>query len=86
MHDRDAWLDSLARARTVSQKNWSTAFGLSVLLGPLGADRFYAGRLDLGAIKLLTVGGCFIWWVADVVLLWQGRMKDGLGRRIERPR
>lgn len=78
------WVNSLQRERAISRKSWTTAVVLSILLGIFGADRFYTGRLDLGLLKLLTVGGCFIWWLIDVVLLLQGRMKDGLGRTIQR--
>ncbi len=85
MHDQNAWLDSLQRERTISAKNWSTAFVLSIFLGIFGADRFYVGRIELGALKLLTFGGYLVWWMIDVVLLYQGRMKDGLGRRVQRP-
>ena len=84
MRDQNAWLDSLQRERAISRKSWNTALVLSLFLGILGADRFYLDRFELGVLKLLTVGGCFIWWFIDVALLLQGRMKDGLGRRVQR--
>lgn len=84
MHDPKAWLDSLQRERAVSRKSWNTALVLSIFLGIVGADRFYLGRFELGVLKLLTVGGCFVWWFIDVLLLLQGRMKDGLGRAVQR--
>lgn len=84
MHDQNAWLNSLQRERATSRKSWSTVLVLSIFLGILGADRFYVGRFELGALKLLTVGGCFVWWFIDVVLLLEGRMKDGLGRAVQR--
>jgi TM2 domain-containing membrane protein YozV len=84
MHSSDEWLSSLQRQRTRSPLNWRTAFVLSLFLGCVGADRFYAGRIGLGLLKLLTFGGCFGWWIADIVLLWQGQMKDDLGRQIRR--
>lgn len=79
------WLDSLRRERTASGKDWYTAFTLSLLLGIFGADRFYVGRYGLGVLKLLSAGGYLVWWVIDVILLLQGRMKDGFGREIRRP-
>lgn len=84
MHDHNAWLDSLRRERAISRKSWRTALALSIFLGVLGADRFYLGRFELGALKALTVGGFFIWWLIDVVLLLQESMKDGLGRTVQR--
>jgi len=79
------WVDSLRERRKASDKNWNTAFILSVCFGLFGADRFYAGRIGLGILKLLTCGGYFVWWVVDIVLLLEGRMKDDFGREIRRP-
>ena len=78
------WVSSLRQQRLESAKNWRTAFLLSVFLGVVGADRFYVGRIGLGILKLLTLGGYFVWWVVDIVLLLQGRMKDDLGRYVRR--
>jgi len=84
VHADDKWLDALQTHRGASTLNWHTALLLSVFLGWLGADRFYSGRIGLGVLKLLTLGGYFVWWVVDIVLLLQGRMKDDLGREIRR--
>ena len=44
----------------------------SGLLGVLGLDRFYLGYYFLGCLKLLTLGGFFVWWIVDFVLLLLG--------------
>ena len=80
----DQWVRSLEKDRTVSSRSWRTAFLLSLFLGLFGADRFYTGRIELGMLKLLTFGGYLVWWVVDLVLLWNGRMRDDLGREIRR--
>lgn len=85
MQDHRDWVASLRRERGLSSRNWNTALLLSILLGIVGADRFYVGRTGLGILKLVTLGGYFVWWVADVILLLQGRMKDDLGKLVQKP-
>ena len=48
------------------KKDRTTVVILAVLLGNLGVDRFYLGDSAMGALKLLTLGGCFIWWSIDL--------------------
>ena len=84
MPSDDKWLSALQNQRSASTLNWQTALLLSIFLGWLGVDRFYSGRISLGILKLLTLGGYFVWWIVDIVLLLQGRMKDDLGREIRR--
>ena len=85
MQEHGDWVASLRRERGVSSRNWNTALLLSILLGVVGADRFYVGRTGLGILKLVTFGGYFVWWVVDVILLLQGRMKDDLGKLVQKP-
>ncbi len=61
-------------------KDWLAALLLSVFLGTLGVDRFYLGHVGLGIGKLLTFGGCGIWWLIDVILIATGSVKDAQGR------
>lgn len=78
------WINQLRQQRENSDKSWSIALLLSIFFGMFGADRFYLGRPELGALKLITVGGMAFWWITDVVLLLMGQMKDGDGRLIHR--
>lgn len=50
-------------------KDPTIAIILSVLLGELGIDRFYAGDIGLGILKLITCGGLGIWWIVDIFLI-----------------
>ena len=62
-----------------SDKDWTTLLILSVLLGTLGVDRFYAGHIGLGVLKLLTLGGCGIWSLIDIILVAIGNFTDADG-------
>jgi len=52
-----------------SGKDWLVALLLSVFVGSLGIDRFYLGYTGLGILKLITLGGCGIWALIDIVLI-----------------
>ncbi|MFH1613247.1 MAG: TM2 domain-containing protein [bacterium] len=49
--------------------NWTTTLIVSIFLGGLGIDRFIMGHVGLGILKLLTAGGCGLWWLIDVILI-----------------
>jgi len=66
----------------VSDKNWFTTLVLAVALGGMGIDRFYAGSVVLGVLKLLTFGGFTLWWLIDIILLVTGNYRDGNGLTI----
>jgi hypothetical protein len=65
-------------------KDWLAALLLSIFLGQLGVDRFYLGHIGLGVLKLLTAGGCGIWWLVDVILIATDGLKDAKGRPLRR--
>lgn len=49
--------------------NWVLTLVMSVVFGSLGVDRFIMGHVGLGILKLITFGGCGVWWLIDVILI-----------------
>jgi len=51
-------------------------------LGGLGVDRFYSGHIGTGVLKLITVGGCGIWALYDIIMIATGKFRDGEGKLV----
>jgi TM2 domain-containing membrane protein YozV len=62
-----------------SDKQYMTALLLSIFLGTLGIDRFYLGDTGAGIGKLLTLGGCGIWAIIDIVNIATHKVSDSDG-------
>ncbi|MGZ0213319.1 MAG: TM2 domain-containing protein [Actinomycetales bacterium] len=62
-----------------SEKTFLVTWILSLLLGFLGVDRFYLGKVGTGIVKLLTFGGFGIWYLIDLILVLTGAQKDKQG-------
>ena len=71
-------------AETREGYDWTVALILSILVGEFGVDRFYTGSIMLGILKLVTFGGCGVWWIVDIILIATGAYKDALGRPLVR--
>jgi TM2 domain-containing membrane protein YozV len=57
------------------EKDPAVALALSLFLGYFGVDRFYIGNIVLGILKLITVGGFFIWMLVDWFLIMDATRK-----------
>lgn len=68
----------------VSEKSWMTALLLSILVGGLGADRFYLGQTGMGILKLVTCGGLGIWAIIDIIKIATDKMRDAQGLPLRR--
>jgi len=67
---------------THSDKSFLAAWLLSLLLGVLGVDRFYLGKVGTGILKLVTVGGIGIWYLVDLIILLAGGTRDKQGNKL----
>ena len=55
---------------------------LCFFLGLFGVHRFYVGKIWTGVLMFLTVGGFFIWWLVDLILILIGSFTDKDGNKI----
>jgi len=67
--------DKFALLHAVEMKNPTTLLLISIFLGEFGVDRFMLGDVGLGIGKLLTLGGCLVWWFIDMFLI-MGRTRE----------
>ena len=58
--------------------NWTLTLIMSVVFGQLGVDRFIMGQVGLGILKLITFGGCGVWWIVDIILIATKHEFDGI--------
>jgi len=56
-------------------KDPSNMLLVSIFLGEFGVDRFMLGDVGIGIGKLLTFGGCLVWWLIDLFLI-KGRTRE----------
>ena len=65
--------------KTTPQRELIVALILSIFFGNFGVDRFYLGYVGLGLLKMLTFGGCGIWWLIDIILIATRKVTDSSG-------
>jgi len=56
---------------SVQMKDPGNMLVISILVGEFGVDRFMLGDTALGILKLVTFGGCLIWWLIDLFSVQQ---------------
>lgn len=63
---------------TSQLKDSTISLILSICLGYWGVDRFFIGDIGLGLGKLLTGGGCGIWYLIDIFMIMDATRKKNL--------
>lgn len=79
---RDA-VRAAERAVPGAPRSFLVTWLLALLLGLVGADRFYLGKTRSAVVKLLTVGGIGIWYLVDLLLVLLHQQRDRWGRPLE---
>ena len=71
----------LAQKSSAVQKNDKGVITLALcfMLGYLCVHRFYSGHIGIGIVQLLTLGGCGIWVLIDLIMILTGKYKDSEG-------
>ena len=65
------------------EDKWLIALILCIVLGGLGVHRFYTGNTTTGIIMLLTLGGCGIWALIDLIMIACNTYVDGNGQTLK---
>ena len=65
-----------------SDKNWLVTLLLCLFVGSIGIHRFYVGKIGTGILQLITLGGCGIWTIIDLIMIILGKFTDKDGNPI----
>lgn len=75
---------SLLGADGVQRYDWLTTLLLCFFLGGLGVHSFYTKKTGIGIAQLLTLGGCGIWALVDLIMIITDSFRDGNGNALVR--
>lgn len=52
------------------------------IFGICGVHRFYTGHIGIGVAQLLTLGGCGVWQLVDIISIATRKYTDSQGRAL----
>ncbi len=65
-----------------AEKSWLVTALLSFFVGFLGIHRFYTGYIVIGIVQLLTLGGCGLWALIDLICILANKFNDAKGKAL----
>jgi TM2 domain-containing membrane protein YozV len=68
----------------VQRYDWLTTLLLCFFLGGFGVHSFYTKKTAIGVAQLLTLGGCGIWALIDLIMIITEGYRDGNGNPLVR--
>lgn len=69
-------------AANANAKSWVATLLLCLFLGSIGAHRFYTGHIGTAIVQLLTLGGCGIWTLIDLIMIICKNFKTANGEEL----
>lgn len=66
-----------------NEDRWLIALILCILVGSLGVHRFYTGNIVTGVLMLITLGGCGVWTIIDLIMIAANTYRDGNGNTLK---
>ena len=76
-------LNSDYQAAKEKEDRWLITLVLCIALGGLGVHRFYTGNTTTGILMLLTLGGCGVWTLIDLIMIACNSYVDGNGEHLK---
>lgn len=66
-----------------NEDRWLIALILCILVGSLGVHRFYTGNIVTGVLMLITLGGCGVWTIIDLIMIAANTYRDSNGNTLK---
>lgn len=74
---------NLPASNRTNEDRWLIALILCILVGSLGVHRFYTGNIVTGVLMLITLGGCGVWTIIDLIMIAANTYRDGNGNTLK---